>query len=178
MDIHSANECTRCALSQTRTTVVVGSGPLHAALIVIGEAPGKSEDEGGAPFIGRSGQLLFSLINEELKMNREDCYVTNVVKCRPPDNRTPLAPEIAACAPWLEAQRALWSGQVVLTLGLTAARVMTGSKAPMKDLHGIPVVRHNLTFVPTYHPAAALRQGPSVVAVMRADLAVVRGLLS
>ena len=178
MDIHSANECTRCTLSATRTTVVFGSGSLDAALIVIGEAPGKSEDEGGAPFIGRSGQLLFSLIAEELAMSREDCYVTNVVKCRPPDNRTPLAPEIAACAPWLEAQRSMWSGKVVLTLGLTAARAMTGSKASMKDLHGVPVERDHLTIVPTYHPAAALRQGPSVVAVMRADLAVVRGLLS
>ena len=178
MDIHSANECTRCTLSKTRTTVVFGSGSLDAALIVIGEAPGKSEDEGGAPFIGRSGQLLFSLIAEELTMSREDCYVTNVVKCRPPENRTPLAPEIVACAPWLEAQRAMWSGKVVLTLGLTAARAMTGSKASMKDLHGVPVVREHLTIVPTYHPAAALRQGPSVVAVMRDDLAVVRGLLS
>jgi DNA polymerase len=178
MNIQSANECTRCALSQTRATVVFGSGTLDARLIVIGEAPGKSEDEGGAPFIGRSGQLLFSLIAEELTMSREDCYVTNVVKCRPPDNRTPLAPEIAACAPWLEGQRAMWSGKVVLTLGLTAARAMAGSKAPMKSLHGIPVVRDQLTIVPTYHPAAALRQGPSVVAVMRADLAVVRGLLS
>ena len=178
MDIHSANECTRCTLSATRTTVVFGSGSLDAALIVIGEAPGKSEDEGGAPFIGRSGQLLFSLIAEELTMSREDCYVTNVVKCRPPDNRTPLAPEIAACAPWLEAQRSMWSGKVVLTLGLTAARAMTGSKASMKDLHGVPVERDHLTIVPTYHPAAALRQGPSVVAVMRDDLAVVRGLLS
>jgi uracil-DNA glycosylase len=178
MDLGTAHECTRCALSQTRTTVVVGSGSLNAPLIVIGEAPGKSEDEGGVPFIGRSGQLLFTLIAEELALSREHCYVTNVVKCRPPGNRQPLAPEIAACSPWLEAQQAMWSGKVALTLGLTAARVMTGSKSPMRELHGIPVVRDNLTIVPTYHPAAALRQGPSVVAVMRADLAVLRGLLS
>ena len=178
MELSEASSCTRCALSATRTQVVIGTGTLSARLIVVGEAPGRHEDEGGQPFIGRSGQLLFSLIAEELQLSREECYVTNVVKCRPPDNRTPRAPEILACSPWLDLQKASWHQSVALALGLTAARVMVGAKGTMKDLHGVPVRREGLTVVPTYHPAAALRQGPSVIAVMRSDLAVVRGLLS
>ena len=81
--------CKRCALSKTRTRVVIGSGPDSPSLMVIGEAPGRHEDEGGEPFIGRSGQLLFRLIEEETGLLRSDCFVTNVVKCRPPNNRTP-----------------------------------------------------------------------------------------
>lgn len=178
MQLHEALSCTRCELSLTRTQVVLGSGPSNAALIVVGEAPGKTEDEGGAPFIGRSGQLLFSLINDVLELDREDCYVTNVVKCRPPNNRTPKRSELEACRPWLDLQRTQWEGRVVLALGLTAARALTGTKAPMAELHGQAVNVHGSTVVPTYHPAAALRQGPSVVAVMRADLAIVKGALS
>ena len=178
MLLSDAATCTKCALASTRTQVVLGSGSQQARLIVVGEAPGKNEDEGGAPFIGRSGQLLFSLIQEELGLLRDDCYVTNVVKCRPPQNRTPKRAEIAACAQWLDIQKATWGGRVVLALGLTAARALTGSASAMAELHGVPAGSEGFTVVPTYHPAAALRQGPSVVAVMRADLAVVKGLLS
>jgi DNA polymerase len=144
---------------------------------LLGEAPGRHEDEGGEPFIGRSGQLLFTLIHEELKLTREDCFVTNVVKCRPPENRTPTRVEIAACQPWLELQLGEISSHVVIPLGLTATRTLLASKATMSELHGRAVTQGSFRVVPTYHPAAALRQGPSVVAMMRDDLRVVRGLL-
>lgn len=178
MNLEDAHSCTRCALSQTRTQVVIGSGEVDARLIIVGEAPGKTEDEGGAPFIGRSGQLFFLLLAEELGLSREDCYITNVVKCRPPNNRTPTQREIKACGEWLDAQRSTWDGRIVVALGLTAARTLTGLREPMALLHGRPHGVENFTVVPTYHPAAALRQGPSVVAVMRQDLAVVKELLA
>ena len=177
MKLDEARTCQRCDLAHTRTQVVIGTGPQPARLIIVGEAPGKSEDEGGAPFIGRSGKLLFDLLTQELDLVRDECFVTNVVKCRPPNNRTPRRSEVVACAPWLELQKRDWSGGVVVALGLTSARVLTGLRASMAELHGRPVSVSNFTVVPTYHPAAALRQGPSVVSVMRQDFQIVRGLL-
>ena len=170
--------CTNCSLYATRNIPVVGSGPLDAALLLVGEAPGRSEDEGGEPFVGRSGQLLFRLIEEEIGLTRAECYVTNVVRCRPPNNRTPTKKEVAACAPWWHEQRPTLSPKVTLTLGLTSTHALLGSRAPMVDLHGVPVEVDGLTVVPTYHPAAALRGGPSVEAVLRRDLALVRQLLA
>lgn len=178
VSLSDALQCTRCALSTTRTTVVLGSGPRSARLLLIGEAPGRHEDEGGEPFVGRSGQLLFRLLSEELDVRRDECFVTNVVKCRPPGNRLPRANEIAACREWLDLQRHELTPLVTLTLGLTATRAVLGVRDPMDHLHGRPVELGSGVVVPTYHPAAALRQGPSVERVMRADLQVARRFLS
>jgi DNA polymerase len=175
--LKDALQCTRCSLSTTRTTVVLGSGPRTARLLLIGEAPGRHEDEGGEPFVGRSGQLLFRLLGEELNVQRRECFVTNVVKCRPPGNRTPRSSEMAACRPWLDMQRHELQPLVTLTLGLTATRAVLGVRDPMDQLHGRPVTSESGVVIPTYHPAAALRQGPSVERVMRADLQVARGFL-
>lgn len=175
--LSEALRCTQCALSQTRTQVVIGSGPITARFVIVGEAPGRHEDEGGEPFVGRSGQLLFRLIADEVGLTRGQCYVTNVVKCRPPNNRTPKSSEIAACRPWWEIQCRTMYPDVVVTLGLTSTKSVTGQRASMSELHGEVVRRDGLAIVPTYHPAAALRQGPSVEAMMRADLRVARGLL-
>lgn len=169
--------CTRCDLAATRTRVVPGSGPERCVLMVIGEAPGRDEDEGGEPFIGRSGQLLFRLIGEEVGLQRGQCFVTNVVKCRPPGNRVPTPHEIATCRPWLEAQLAVVTPRAVLALGATAGRAVFDVRESMARAHGR--VRH-LGDVPglvTYHPAAALRGGPSVVTLLRQDLSVVRALV-
>ncbi len=168
--------CTRCALAATRTHVVVGSGALDARLLVIGEAPGRDEDEQGAPFVGRSGQLLFRLIAQEVGLAREDCYVTNTLKCRPPGNRVPTGDELAACRPWLEAQRAESGAAVTLVVGLTAAREVLGATLPMGRIHGRPRHLGASAGLATYHPAAALRN-PEIVDVMRADLRVVAALL-
>ena len=148
--------CTRCALSTSRQRVVIGSGPDHPRLMVIGEAPGRAEDEGGAPFIGRSGQLLFGLLEEEVGLRREQCFVTNVVKCRPPENRDPLPGEISACNDYLDRQIATLKPQVIVTLGrISMAKFFGGEK--ISAIHGRPRKFDSYICVPMFHPAAALR---------------------
>ena len=176
--LDGAATCTRCDLSITRQRVVIGAGPTPARLLVVGEAPGRSEDEGGEPFTGRSGQLLTRLIAEEVGLTRDQYFITNVVKCRPPTNRPPRREEIAACAPWLEIQLALQGANVVLCVGNTAARAVLGLRDGVSTTHGRPVALGSAVGVATYHPAAALRGGPNVVAVMRADLSFVRTLVT
>jgi uracil-DNA glycosylase family 4 len=176
-DLAELPTCTRCVLSETRQRVVVGSGPLGPALMVIGEAPGRDEDEGGEPFIGRSGRLLFQLIEEEVGLLRSDCFVTNVVKCRPPANRTPTREELSACRPWLSEQFKLVKAPLVLALGNTAARSVFGFEQGIGQTHGRIVQLGGGLGLATYHPAAALRGGPSVVDVMRADLRVLKTLV-
>ena len=177
-DLADLVTCTRCALSATRQRVVVGSGPSRAALMVIGEAPGRSEDEGGDPFIGRSGQLLFRLIDEVMGLSRSECFVTNVVKCRPPANRTPTSDEVATCQPWLVEQLGEVRPSFVLALGNTAARSLFGFVEGITATHGRVVEVSGIPGLATYHPAAALRGGPSVVEVMRDDLATLKRLMA
>jgi DNA polymerase len=178
VDLAELPTCTRCALSQTRQRVVVGSGPVTAHLMIVGEAPGQREDEGGEPFVGRSGRLLFSLVREELGLEREECFVTNVVKCRPPANRTPRPIEIASCRPWLDEQIVRCQPRFILALGNTAAKSVFDFDAGIGLTHGRIVDLGTSQGLATYHPAAALRGGPSVVDVMRADLRVLKRLLS
>jgi uracil-DNA glycosylase family 4 len=177
-DLTELPTCTRCVLAQTRQRVVVGSGPLHPSLMVIGEAPGRDEDEGGEPFIGRSGRLLFQLIHEEVGLARAECFVTNVVKCRPPANRTPTRDELTACRPWLSEQFQLVRSPLVLALGNTAARSVFGFEQGIGVTHGRVVMLGGGRGMATYHPAAALRGGPSVVDVMRADLQILKTLVA
>ena len=145
--------------------------------MVIGEAPGRSEDEGGEPFIGRSGRLLFQLIGEVVGLTRSECFVTNVVKCRPPANRTPTRVEVAACQPWLVEQFAVVGPSLVLGVGNTAARALFGFVEGIATTHGRVAEVSGVTGLATYHPAAALRGGPSVVEVMRGDLGILKRLL-
>ena len=168
--------CSLCALSTTRRRVVVGSGPERPVLMVIGEAPGRAEDEGGEPFIGPSGRLLFRLLAEEVGLSRARCFVTNVVKCRPPANRTPTRIELRACRPWLSEQFAQIRPSLVLALGNTAARSVFGFSEGIGVTHGRVVELAGARGLATYHPAAALRGGPRVIDVMRADLAVLKRL--
>ena len=165
--------CTACSLAATRQRVVVASGSPSARLIIVGEAPGRSEDEGGAPFIGRSGQLLRATLAELAGLGDEDYYVTNVVKCRPPSNRTPTTREVAACRPWLEQQLPLLAGRVIAAVGLTATKALMGGSPTMAAVHGRPVSLGTRVVVPTYHPAAALRGDPDVVAAFRKDVLAV-----
>ena len=167
-----ATTCTRCRLSGGRRTVVFGSGSRSAQLMFVGEGPGAREDEQGLPFVGRSGQLLDRLLAEELGMDRADCYITNVVKCRPPENRDPRPDEIAACHPYLERQLALVDPTVVVTLGNFSSKLLLKTDVGITKLRGQAYrfgdpERH---LVPTFHPAAALRGGGEVMARMRADL--------
>ncbi len=162
--------CTRCPLSERRTQVVFGVGNPDADLMFVGEAPGRDEDLQGEPFVGRSGKLLDRLMAEELGVDRSACYIANVVKCRPPDNRDPKPDEILSCRPYLAAQLELIRPVVVVTLGNFATKLLLETDLGITKVRGRAYPMGPYQLVPTYHPAAALRSGGVVVAEMRADL--------
>jgi DNA polymerase len=170
--------CTRCALAEGRTQVVFGSGAPRAGLMFVGEGPGAEEDRLGEPFVGRSGMLLDRLLDEELGMRREQCYIANVVKCRPPDNRDPLPDEIQACHPWLEAQLELVAPAVVVTLGKFASQLLLGRREGILSLRGRSYPFGASVLVPTVHPAYALRGGATPMAHLRADLVRAKRVLA
>jgi uracil-DNA glycosylase family 4 len=178
-----ASTCVRCPLAHGRTQVVFGEGDAAADLLVVGEGPGREEDLQGRPFVGRSGQLLDRLLREELEMARPECYIANVVKCRPPGNRDPEPEEIAACRPWLEAQVSLIAPRVILTLGNFSTRLLLDTKDGIRRLRGqvypwvYPGGEAKASLVPTFHPAAALRSGGETLAQMRADFVRAKELL-
>jgi uracil-DNA glycosylase len=169
--------CTRCALAAGRTQVVFGVGNPAADLMFVGEGPGREEDLKGEPFVGRSGKLLDLLMRQEIGVGREDCYITNVVLCRPPGNRDPLPAEIEACRPFLERQVELVAPKVVVTLGNFATRTLLETAEGIRRLRGRVYPFRGVHLVPTYHPAAALRGGGEVVAEMRADFVRAKSLL-
>jgi len=169
--------CTRCPLAATRTQVVFGVGDPGADLMFVGEAPGREEDLSGEPFVGRSGQLLDRLLDEELGIGRDRVYIANVVKCRPPDNRDPRPEEIDACRPYLAAQVDLIAPSVVVTLGNFATRLLLDTDQGITKLRGASYPLGATTLVPTFHPAAALRGGGVVLAQMRADLVRAKQLM-
>ena len=173
------SECTRCRLHEGRTKAVFGAGNADADLMFIGEAPGAEEDRQGLPFVGRAGQLLNTLL-EEIGMKREDAFIANVLKSRPPGNRDPQPDEIEACWPYLERQINLVQPRVIATLGNFATKKITGSQTGITRVRGTPQV-HSLggrtVFVfPLLHPAAALRT-PSLVDTLREDFAKLPSLL-
>lgn len=170
-----AATCTKCGLASTRTQVVFGIGREGTALVIVGEAPGKDEDEQGEPFVGRSGKLLDQVMQEELGVTRDRVGIINVVKCRPPGNRDPEPVEIAACNPWLEAQLDLMAPKVVITLGNFSTKLLllgdTKAKQGITKLRGQSYEwRNGAVLVPTFHPSAVLRSGGGQpLAQMRAD---------
>jgi DNA polymerase len=165
-----ASTCTSCRLAGGRTNVVFGMGNPRAGLMFVGEGPGEQEDLQGLPFVGRSGQLLDRLVLEEMNLTREDFYIANTVKCRPPGNRDPLLDEIEACWPYLDKQLELIDPKVVVTLGNFATRSLLGTVEGISKLRGRAYPYRSGYLVPTFHPSAALRGGGSVVAQIRADL--------
>jgi DNA polymerase len=163
--------CTKCPLAAGRTQVVFGVGNPHADLMFVGEAPGREEDLKGEPFVGRSGKLLDKLVLEEMGLTRNDFYVGNTVKCRPPNNRDPLPDEIASCRPYLEAQIGVIQPKVIITLGNFATRLLLNTTEGITKVRGRTYQYGDVTLVPTYHPSAALQGGGAeVLARMRADL--------
>jgi uracil-DNA glycosylase family 4 len=167
----TASTCTRCALAQGRTQVVFGVGDAQADLMFVGEGPGREEDLAGEPFVGRSGKLLDRLMAQELGLTRSQCYIANVVKCRPPQNRDPAPKEIEACRPYLEGQIELIDPVVIVTLGNFATKLLLGSTRGIRELRGT-VHAHaggRASLVPTYHPAYVLRAGGEALAEMRSD---------
>jgi uracil-DNA glycosylase family 4 len=152
----AVHTCTLCPLSQGRTHAVPGEGPLNADIMFIGEGPGFHEDRQGRPFVGAAGQFLEELL-ASIGLTREQVYITNVVKCRPPGNRDPMPTEISACAPYLERQIQLIKPKVIVTLGrFSMYRYFPG--ASISKIHGQPKRVGNVLVVPMFHPAAALHQ--------------------
>lgn len=150
-------ECTRCKLHETRNKIVFGDGNPNARLVFVGEGPGRDEDEQGLPFVGRAGKLLTKII-EAMGLTRQDVYICNVVKCRPPSNRNPEADEVEACEPFLFKQLRSISPEVIVCLGSVATSLLLKMKQPrMGDLRGQFHEFHNSKLMITYHPAALLR---------------------
>ncbi len=147
--------CTRCRLHETRTHAVPGEGPADARLLIVGEAPGRDEDASGRPFVGRAGRILEHAL-EAAGVPRPSTFITNVVKCRPPGNRTPKADEVDACRPYLLAQIAAVAPNVIVTLGTTAARGLLGPGVELKGVRGRLLEFEGIPVLPTYHPAAVL----------------------
>lgn len=167
-------DCTRCELARTRTRAVPGAGNPRAEIMFIGEGPGWNEDKQGLPFVGAAGQFLNEML-ATIGLERDEVFVTNVVKCRPPGNRDPLPDEIAACASYLDAQLAAIQPRVVVTLGrFSMARWFPGER--ISRIHGQAKRFGDLTVVPMYHPAAALHQS-SLRAAVEADMLKLPGIL-
>ena len=148
--------CTLCPLSRLRTHAVPGEGNLKAALMFVGEAPGHDEDVQGRPFVGRAGQLLTKIILA-MKFQREDVYITNIVKCRPPENRTPHRDEIEKCTPYLLHQLSLIRPKVIVTLGKIAADFFIQSPLAMTALRGNFFEYQDIRVMPTFHPSYLIR---------------------
>jgi DNA polymerase len=150
-------ECRRCKLCEARNRTVPGEGSPTARIVFVGEGPGADEDRTGRPFVGRAGQLLDDIIVKGMKLRREDVYICNVVKCRPPGNRVPEADEAAACAPYLDRQIAAIRPAVICALGATAVRRLLDDERPMSALRGRTYEFRGVPVIVTYHPAYLLR---------------------
>ena len=150
-------DCTRCKLSGLgRKTVVFGTGNSNADLMFVGEAPGADEDEQGVPFVGRAGQLLTKII-EAIGMRRDDVYIANVIKCRPPGNRNPEPDEVATCEPFLAQQIDIVKPRVIVALGTFAAHLLLRTDAPISRIRGVVHQYRGAMLIPTFHPAYLLR---------------------
>ena len=164
------SECTKCSLARHRKQPVFGTGSVNADLMFIGEAPGAEEDRLGVPFVGRSGKLLDNLLLEEMNMDRSACYISNFVKCRPPENIDPKSEEIESFRPYLETQLEIIKPRVIVTLGNFATRLLLDTKIGITKLRGKEYEYLGCILIPTFHPAAALRGRVGVIENMRADL--------
>ena len=151
-------ECTRCRLSEGRTHIVFGDGNPQAALMFIGEGPGETEDQRGLPFVGRAGELLTQMIEKGLGIARSDVYICNIVKCRPPANRTPLSDEVIACLPFLDSQIDAVQPRVIVALGKPAASLLLGRDVAITKTRGTWHAYRGIPVMPTFHPAFVLRQ--------------------
>jgi DNA polymerase len=150
-------DCERCKLGNTRTNLVFGVGNPDARLVFVGEGPGRDEDLQGEPFVGRAGQLLTDIITKGMKMRREDVYICNVVKCRPPENRNPEPDEIDACEKFLIRQLEIIGPKIIVALGTFAAQTLLKTDSPISKLRGRFHDYHGIRLMPTFHPSFLLR---------------------
>jgi len=170
-----ARACTKCPLHVSRTQAVPGSGPVTARIMAVGEGPGEKEDQQGVPFVGAAGQVLTRLM-KSVGLDRNDIYITNVVKCRPPGNRDPEPSEEEACAEYLDAQIEIIQPDVILILGRHALQRLLPGAPGISRSHGTEIKKGGRSYVPLYHPAAALYQG-SLMRTLEEDMLKVRDIL-
>ncbi len=171
-----AINCHLCELSKSRKKVVFGEGNPHADLLFIGEAPGVTEDSNGKPFTGRSGELLTKMIENVLLISRADVYISNIVKCRPPNNQVPTASQAHTCQPYLLKQIELIKPKLIITLGATAYHFLTGDETEISKVRGTLHKQNDYTLIPTYHPSYLLRN-PSAKKEVFEDLLKVKELM-
>lgn len=150
-------ECTRCKLHKGRKNIVFGEGDPNAALVFVGEGPGQEEDLQGRPFVGAAGQLLTDIIVKGMQLKREDVYICNIVKCRPPGNRNPEPDEVEACEPFLIKQLRAINPQIIIGLGNVAVKTLLKTKEGITSLRGNWKTYQNIPLMPTFHPAYLLR---------------------
>lgn len=166
------SECMRCELGKTRTNIVIERGSRTAPVMLIGEGPGEQEDIQGRPFVGAAGQLL-DLLLSALMFSEDDYYICNIVKCRPPMNRVPTDDEAESCLPWLRNQTALIKPRIMVCMGATAMKYIIDRNAKISQIRGQWIVRKGYWIMPTFHPAALLRDA-SKKALMFEDMKKVR----
>ena len=154
---NECSSCVKCSLSSTRNNVVFGRGNPHSKLFVIGEGPGQQEDEQGLAFVGRAGKMLDSTFLSVGIDTNEDCYISNIVKCRPPNNRKPLANEVKECLPWLNEQIEMIKPKVIVLAGSTAVQSYLNIDEPISKLRGKWIVKEEIKYMPIFHPSYLLR---------------------
>ena len=167
--------CTKCELHKGRTRAVPGEGPDNARIMFVGEGPGQNEDEQGRPFVGAAGKFLTELI-ESIGLKRTDVFITNIVKCRPPNNRAPRKPEVEACNPYLHSQIGLIKPRIICPLGTPAIITLIGDEYSASRSHGKPITKGDSTIFPMYHPAAALYDASLKETIFR-DFQILKQLL-
>ena len=168
-------ECAKCELHKSRTKAVPGEGPGDARIMFVGEGPGQNEDEQGKPFVGAAGKFLTELL-ESIGLERSDVFITNIVKCRPPNNRAPKKSEIEACNSYLQSQIRLINPRIVCALGTPAITTLMGDDYSASSSHGKPLARGEVTILPMYHPAAALYDA-SLKKIILHDFKILKQLL-
>lgn len=166
--------CTLCPLFKTRTNVVFGEGDTNSSIVFVGEAPGREEDEQGRPFVGLAGQLLTKAI-EAIDLKRGDVYIANILKCRPPNNRVPRESEIASCLPYLLEQLNIINPSIVVLLGAVATQSILKVHSPIFKLRGRVLEHSGMKLIPTYHPAALLRN-PNLKRFFWEDMKLVKSI--
>ena len=172
----AVHACHLCELSKSRQKSVFGEGNPKADILFIGEGPGATEDSTGKPFVGRAGEMLTKMIENVLHLPRSEVYITNIVKCRPPNNRVPTESEALTCRPFLQKQIALIKPRIIVTLGATAYRYLTNDDSPISRVRGTIIQGDRHKIIPTFHPSYLLRN-PSAKKEVWHDLLKVKELL-
>jgi uracil-DNA glycosylase len=168
--------CELCTLSVNRTNPVPGLGSPNATIMFVGEGPGANEDKQGKPFVGQAGKLLDHLL-ASIAVSRDDVFITNIVKCRPPNNRVPSAEEVRTCKPYLMSQIAIIRPKVIVTLGSPSAKTLISPSISISRIHGKLQIKEGLRYLPMYHPAAYLhKRSPDLLQAMKDDFKTIAKL--